>query len=114
MQIPPQYAEMIKKVLQLSQQGKLDWAVEPDGQGFFVAFRRHTLVLWEYTSPHEDDEGISVGLRDSSGKLADVFSISEGTREYVDIKSLFDLARRKAKNIDSALAEIQEELEELG
>lgn len=99
--------EAVPKLIETTSQGKLEW--ESLGTNSFVASIGKVLVSVTYSS-----NNYAISLLDEGGATLEhkVYSSVSGS-SFQSMKQLYDLARRRALNIDSALAELMKGLESL-
>lgn len=110
MPIPSQYSDIVSRILKATKEGRVRWNESATNPDFFVIFKNFTLVLWQGVEP-SNEEFVSVGIRNKKGELADSFSVDEHEGDYRIVVELYALARRNARRIDEAVAEIAKELE---
>jgi hypothetical protein len=106
MQATIEYEPVVTKLLEKSQQGRLDWGKQ--GRGEFVC---EIDGQYKFTSRLTDD-GYGLTMRDSEGDV--IFSVAgEEAVLYDDpkkeelfnmLRDIYELARKKALNVDKKIA----------
>lgn len=111
MPIPAEYEDLLENLLSKSRRGTVEWREAAGNKSkFYIAFSRFALEMFDGTN--NDDSGfIVVALRGDSGNPLDSFWVDEGDAGYGQLRELHALARRKARRIDVALAELKAELD---
>jgi hypothetical protein len=106
MQATVEYEPIIKKLLEKSEQGRLNW-VKQIGGGFGCTIENQYRFVSDKT-----DDGIRLTMLDSQGDMmfsisaaeAVVFDDSEKEKLFAMLRDLYELARKKALNVDEKIA----------
>lgn len=116
MPIPEQYSDIVSRTLDASIAGRVRWKEAASGIEFFVVFKKFSLVVWSGTAPESEGsaEFVGVGIRNDEGNIVDSFAISAYEPNYGTLAELYAVARRSARRIDKAIAEMTSELESEG
>ncbi len=110
MPIPHQYSDIVSRTVESTKAGRVRWQESPGGSDFFVVFKKFSLAVWPGESYGGELE-VSIGIRNEQGEMIDSFSVAERDSEYPMVQELYVLARRSARRIDEAIAEITVELD---
>jgi hypothetical protein len=106
MQATIEYEPIIRKLLEKSEQGRLNW--EKTGWGSF----RCTLEGQYTFNARKTDDGFRLSMDDSQGdemfsiiaEEAVVYDDPEKEKLYSTLRDLYELARKKALNVDEKIA----------
>jgi hypothetical protein len=101
-------------MVEATKEGRVRWYEDPTTSGFFVAFDNFSLVLSERRDRDDFQDFVAVGIRNKEGKLADSFEVWANENDYETVQTLYAFARRSARRIDEAIAEITKELQSRG
>lgn len=114
MPIPSQYSDMVSDMVTATEEGRVNWLEGARASEFFVAFATSTLAVWAGEDRHSMAEFVAFGIRDKNGNMGESFYIEEGSTDFDKLERLYDLARRTARHVDQAVAEINSALRTKG
>ncbi len=97
--------EILERLHQLSSEGKIAWAPTADPRKFSAVLGNSSAVV------SKDASNCRFKLLNSSGD--DIDSLSSRQFDHLIIEQLWDLARRRALNIDAELDNVLVELNQL-
>jgi ketosteroid isomerase-like protein len=111
---------LIRQLLAKSNEGKVKWERTVDTGEFQAAFPGYSVRVHSRPSQYSDALDYFLELRDDEGELMEVISDSDLSAEmrnatpnaYAIMKDLFEVARRTAMGVESALDTILSELED--
>ena len=107
MQATVEYEPIVRKLFEKSEQGRLNWEKKRFGGGFACT------IEGQYTfNAAKTDEGFRLSMMDSEGDV--MFSVSaeeavvyddpEKEKLFNILRDLYELARKKALNVDEKIA----------
>ena len=111
----PKFMQLLASVKDATEQGRLKWAETIDEETFRVVLKGAIIRLSRVFVDDVDGGSFYVVARlaDHDGHTLDVWTVTdlpaEQSPEFLD--SLFDLARRSAKNVDDLLDHLISEVE---
>lgn len=112
--IPERYKELVQKLSQRTNDGKVNWKSTSDEKTFIIDFREFSLSISSYYSRRDSSEYVNFQILDSDGEVIDYFNVSEGDTEWFLSHELYSESRRKARGIDLVIGDITKELESGG
>jgi hypothetical protein len=117
MSIPVQYNDVIRGLLQKSQESNVVWNTTTETNTFIVYFDNFSLSIRQhYNSDFNNnyhETWITVDLiKNDNGDKIDGFMLEEGDNDWGTISELYTLARRSALSIDTAIQEMLIEINE--
>lgn len=104
--VPSNYWKILELLISKTIENKVNWT-EASSNSYRVKFKEYSVLLGEGS----EFGGYFLSLFDANGEYIDGFSVPEGDSE---VAALHDAARRKARNIDQALGDIEAELSSEG
>ena len=102
-------AEMVPDLIEKTRDGRLEWE-EPDFNEFEAKIAKYKLFL------KLGRDGLSLTLFDANGRPLDAVYSLDGGRGFdlnvrtANLQPLYDSAKRKARRVDQALAEVESAL----
>jgi hypothetical protein len=107
MQATVEYEPIVKKLLEKSEQGRLNWEKSPLG-GFFCEIEgEYTFESKRIEDGYEltmDDSGGDVIFSSISGEEAIVYDDPKKEELFNMLRDLYEFARKKALNVDEKIA----------
>ena len=108
-----QIADIIKRLTTQSGKGKFEWEETADNSAFQTAISRFVVTV-SYVTPSDWNEPNFYHLQilDREGKLVDSASATQSEeKDWKILENLHELARRRARHVDEALADLLSALE---
>lgn len=106
------YIHLIEKLHKRTQNGEVNWKSTARVNEFMVYFKDFSLSVASRFDTNEDEDIVSITLRNDSGTEIDRFWITpQDVSLYHTASEMHSGARRKALQIDDALSVIMSELE---
>jgi hypothetical protein len=109
--IPESYRHIIAGLLVRTNQKEVNWQGTVDPSVYIVYFRGFSLAIDKYDDPDRRQELVAVRLYNVKGEPIDSFSTYETEDDYPTLYELWSNARRKALDIDKAIAVMEEEVQ---
>lgn len=108
MPIPNDYTDIVRKLAETTDQGRVIWSEVTFG--YEVAILKSRLRI--YSGTDEDDRGfVSVTLNDANGKNIDNWYVDQGEQDFDFMYRLVAAAKRYAHGIPDRLSAIKTALE---
>ena len=108
--------KMVQLLLEHSKGGDIDWKPTPSKDTMSVTFEKASLLLKQTPSREVPDEyDYTIRIINDDGVVIESFSDTdfEPGQAYLSMHEMFNLARRKALGVDSALDSIIRELKDI-
>jgi hypothetical protein len=114
--------QIVRRLLRLTQEGKLNWSEDPNSMSFTVSFPSYSLsISSEDDVFNPDNRSVFIKIYNSEGGLIEAVSdeefpgdtfVKEQKTPYKVLYELHQNARRRAIGIDAALDSILSEFPE--
>lgn len=104
-----EYVDLIEKLAERTADARVNWKTTSSENEFVVYFADFSVSL-RIHSDYQDNEYVTVVLRDKAGKSIDELTIGLEDDLWTTVHALYLAARRKALRIDDALRHIISEL----
>lgn len=114
MPIPSQYQKILQDLLDLTQQGKIQWSQGALRSTYLTSLKDYSISLGEPPIILTPGGQYSFSLLNSQGAEIDSFNVYGLDEGFSQVKDLWERAQRQASRVDEAIAELARELEALG
>lgn len=104
--IPEEYAPMIRKLIPMTKNKKIEWEPTSDMNKFELEADNNTIIINQYNDYETGQPSVSFEIRDNYGNLIDGMYISSGEGDYEELERLFSEARRNALKIENTISNI--------
>jgi len=112
MSVPKELETLVAKLEQASAEGRVAWHDTTDENKYAVDLSRATVTLGRGAGVFSlDRDAVTVEVIDSEGNVVDDFTVRPGDDDYDRMSRLFQMARRRATNIEGIVDSIVKELE---
>lgn len=109
--------DILEKIQELTEMSKLRW--EQDNFAarpvFILDFGNNRLRVWDWTDENDGSSGVSIQLTRGANydQVIDFVSANEFNANFEKYNGFLGVARRSALNVDSAISEIEQQLQSL-
>jgi hypothetical protein len=114
--------EIVKRLVKLTQEGRLNWAEEPNSGSYAIAFANFSLsISSDFSGLGSREDSVVIRIYNAEGEVIEAVSDEEFPEDtfkreqktpYRMLYELYQNARRNAIGIDTALDAILAELPE--
>lgn len=111
--IPREYADLIEKLTEKTDQKLVEWKTTPIENEFSVSFKDFSLTLFKGLNVGSDNAFIRLNIINARGKVIDQIFVNIKDEEGEQIEELYETARRRAFQIDRAIESMIRELDSL-
>lgn len=110
--IPQEYTPLIKRLVEKTNRGELDWQKTTNPQYFSLKVGDNDIVVMKFDAWPDDETCIGLEIKNNEGERIDYFCIGENDMDihYDEMFQLHAQARRKAMHIDETISDILSKL----
>lgn len=109
MAIPNDYREIVKLLVEKTNEGQVNWRT--DRFNIFVFFEGARFIMWAGTDENTDEPFVAFGLGDRSGATLDSWYVDEHDKpDYSIMFDLYKSAKRYAAGVPDKLKKLKEGL----
>ena len=103
---------LISLLFSRTEEGNLKWQDSADDRGYQVSFPNYSIVVDAYNDPSEDQPEILLRIMNNEGQEIDrYFAARLPKQTAVELGQIYDIARRTALGVETALDELIGELQ---
>jgi hypothetical protein len=108
MPIPNDYKEIIAKLANKTDNGKVHWRKEKFD--ISVAIDKSRFSIWAGNDERSEEGFVAFALQDAKGATVDTWYVEEGDEDYSQMLQFFGSAKRHALGVPATLRKLEESI----